>query len=85
MLGRAARAGLGEAPSTGTALPLLVTALDALAEADGAERDERLGALLWATAAWARAEDVDAESALRERTTRFIAEATSEASKDGAS
>ena len=85
VLGRAARAGLSEAPSMGTALPLLATALDALAEADGAERDERLGALLWAAAAWARAEDVDAESALRERTTRFIAEATSEASKDGAS
>jgi len=85
VLGRAARAGLGETPSTGAALPALATAIEALAGAGAAERDERLGALLWAAAAWARAEDVDAESALRERTARFIAETTAEASIDGAS
>ncbi len=81
VLGRAARAGLGEAPSAGSGLAALAAALEALAEADTAERGERLGALLWAAAAWARAEDVDAESALRERTARFIAEATVEASR----
>ena len=77
VLGRATRAGLGEAPSAGAALPALAAAIEALAGAPAGERDERLGALLWAAAAYARAEDVDAEGALRERTTRFIAEATS--------
>ena len=83
VLGRAARAGLGDTPSTDTATPALAAAVEALAGAPHAERDERLGALLWAVAAWARAEDVDAESALRERTTRFIAEVTSVAANGG--
>lgn len=83
VLGRAARAGLGEAPSAGAALPALAAAIEALVDAPAAERDERLGALLWAAAAYARAEDVDAESALRERTTRFIAEATADAADGG--
>ena len=83
VLGRAARAGLGEAPSADAALPELAVAVEALVVAPAAERDERLGALLWAAAAYARAGDVDAESALRERTTRFIAEATSDAADGG--
>ena len=83
VLGRAARAGLGDTPSTDTTVPTLNAAIEALAGAPRAERDERLGALLWAVAAWARAEDVDAESALRERTTRFIAEVTSVAANGG--
>ena len=82
VLGRATRAGLGEAPSAGDALPALAAAIEALAGAPAGERDERLGALLWAAAAYARAEDVDAEGALRERTTRFIAEATSGATAE---
>ena len=83
VLGRAARAGLGDTPSTDTTVPALAAAVEALAGAPPTERDERLGALLWAVAAWARAEDVDAESALRERTTRFIAEVTSVAANGG--
>ena len=83
VLGRAARAGLGETPTAEHALPELAAAVQALEGASGDERDERLGALLWAAAAYARAEDVDAESALRERTARFIAGATSDAAGGG--
>ena len=83
VLGRAARAGLGETSTAEDALPELAAAVQALEGASGDERDERLGALLWAAAAYARAEDVDAESALRERTAWFIARATSDAAGGG--
>lgn len=83
VLGRAARAGLREAPTAERTLPALAAAARALEGAAGDERDERMGALLWAAAAYARAEDVDAESALREHTGRFIAGATSDAAGGG--
>ena len=73
--GRASRAGLADAPSAGEALSALSGAVDGLVGAPEAERASRLGALLWAAAAYARAEDVDAESALREETARFIDQA----------
>ena len=79
VIGRAARADLGDAPSVDAALPALAEAAAALADAPRGDRGERLGALLWAVAAYARAEDVDAESALREQTARFIDDAASKA------
>lgn len=79
VIGRAARADLGDAPSVDAALPALTEAADALAEAPPGDRGARLGALLWAAAAYARAEDLDAESALREQTARFIDGAASKA------
>ena len=79
VIGRAARADLGDAPSVEAALPALAQAADALAEAPPGDRGARLGALLWAVAAYARAEDLDAESALREQTARFIDGAASNA------
>ena len=78
--GRASRAGLADAPSAGEALSALSGAVDGLVGAPEAERASRLGALLWAAAAYARAGDVDAESALREETARFI----DQAAPDGA-
>lgn len=84
VIGRAARAGLGDAPPRDAALPALAEAVEALADAPAAGRGERLGALLWAAAAYARAEDLDAESALREQGARFIDEATSNASPGNA-
>ena len=75
VLGRAARAGLGDAPTADAALDALAEAVEALAGAPEGERGERLGALLWAAAVHARAADVDAEAALRRRTARFVAEA----------
>lgn len=83
VLGRAARAGLGETPTAERTVAALAAAAQALEGAAGDERDERLGALLWAAAAYARAEDVDAEGALREHTARFIAGATSDAAGGG--
>ena len=74
--GRAARAGLGGAPDGAeAALAAVAEAASALGAAAEDERDERLGALLWAAAAFARAAGLDAESVLRERTARFVAAA----------
>ena len=84
LIGRAARAGLADAPTSDAALPALSDAVEALVDAPAAGRGERLGALLWAAAAYARAEDLDAESALREQAARFIDEATSNASRGNA-
>lgn len=84
VIGRAARAGLGDAPSVDAALPALADAAEELAHAPSGDRGERLGAVLWAAAAYARAEDLDAESALREQTARFIDEAASKAANGNA-
>ena len=70
--GRAARAGLDEPASHSAPLEDLATALRDLAATTDAERSDRLGALLWAAVAYARAEDLDAESALREASARCV-------------
>ena len=74
--GRASRAGIGEAGSGRAAIEDLATALSDLAATTDAERSERLGALLWAAVAYARAADLDAESALREASARFVERVT---------
>jgi tetrapyrrole methylase family protein/MazG family protein len=74
--GRAERAGLAEARPEGAALPALLDAARALEGALAAERGAGLGALLWAAAGYAHAEDLDAESVLREASARFVERAT---------
>ena len=74
--GRAARAGIGEAGSGRAAIEDLATALSHLAATTDAGRSERLGALLWAAVAYARGEDLDAESALRAASARFVERVT---------
>ena len=74
LIGRAERTRI--APPDAPPLEALSRALDALrAHEDGGERDARgevLGRLLWAAARYARAHDLDAEAALRERANAFI-------------
>ena len=70
VLGRAQRAGLVEAEAE--PLAFLDATLRVLEAAPESERGEALGALLWAAVRYARAEDLDAESALRERIGAFI-------------
>ena len=81
--GRAARAGIGEPASGRTPGEDLESALAGLAAATEGERGERLGALLWAAAAYARREDLDAESALRAASARFVARADQRARARG--
>ncbi len=74
LIGRAERSGI--APPDAPPLKALGAALDGLRAREGAgdarNPDELLGALLWAAARYARAHELDAESALRERANAFI-------------
>ena len=88
LIGRAERSGI--APADAPPLDALGDALEALRAHDGADgatgaggREEALGALLWAVARYARAHDVDAESALRERAGHYIEAVTAAAAGDG--
>ena len=80
LLGRAQRAGLDEASAS--PIGALADALEKLEAAAAAARGEQLGALLWAAAAYARSEDLDAETALREHATRFVARVMEASSAD---
>lgn len=84
LIGRAERSGI--APADASPLEALGAAVEALRAQDGANtdtREEALGALLWAVARYARAHDIDAESALRERAGRYIEAVTDAAERDG--
>ena len=74
LVGRAERTRV--APPDAPPLEALVDALERLRSSEGApaarERGELLGALLWAAARYARANDLDAEAALREHANAFI-------------
>ena len=70
LLGRAERAGLAEPEAE--PLAFLDATLRVLEAAPESERGEALAALLWAAVRYARAEDLDAESALRERIDAFV-------------
>ena len=74
LIGRAERSGI--APPDAPPLEVLGAALEGLraqeGDEDAPERDELLGALLWAAARYARAHDLDAEGVLRERANAFI-------------
>ena len=85
LIGRAERSGI--APADAPPLEALGAAVEALQAHEGAEsadtREEALGALLWAVARYARAHDIDAESALRERAGRYIEAVADAAAEDG--
>ena len=74
LIGRAERSGI--APPDTPPLEALGGALEGLraqeGDGDARDRDELLGALLWAAARYARAHDLDAEGVLRERANAFI-------------
>ena len=74
LIGRAERSGI--APPDAPPLEALGGALEGLraqeGDGDARDRDELLGALLWAAARYARAHDLDAEGVLRERANAFI-------------
>ena len=73
LIGRAERSGI--APADAPPLEALGDAVEALRAhdgGDGSEGDELLGTLLWAVARYARAHELDAEAALRERANAFI-------------
>ena len=85
LIGRAERSGI--APADAPPLDALGAAVEALRAQDGANadtREEALGALLWAVTRYARAHDIDAESALRERAGRYIETVTDAAERGGA-
>ncbi|MYI82556.1 MAG: MazG family protein [Chloroflexi bacterium] len=73
LIGRAERSGIA---------PVDTAPLRARDEGDGSGGEELLGALLWAVARYARAHDIDAESALRERAGRYIEAVTAAAAGD---
>ena len=74
LVGRAERSGI--APPDAPPIEALGGALEGLraqeGDGDSRDRDELLGALLWAAARYARAHDLDAEGVLRERANAFI-------------
>ncbi len=74
LIGRAERSAI--APPDAPPLEALGGALEGLraqeGDGDARDRDELLGALLWAAARYARAHDLDAEGVLRERANAFI-------------
>ncbi len=86
LIGRAERSRI--APPDAPPLEALDAALEELRAHEGAtgdgEHGEALGALLWAVARYARAHDLDAEAALRERANEFI-DAVAESAPEGGS
>ncbi len=88
LIGRAERSGI--APGDAPPLEALGDTVEALRAQDGTDgataagaREEALGTLLWAVARYARAHDLDAESALRERAERYIEAVAAAAAGDG--
>ena len=75
LIGRAERSGI--APPAAPPLEALAAALESLRAGEG-DAGESLAELLWSAARYARAHDLDAESALRQRAAAFIASVAGE-------